>query len=120
MIYNYTLGVFFQYQKNAGYKKISLEPKIDLDEMGELVGYTQSDLLSKWAINAATCKLQEYWLASRKKEEWSYVYGNILHPNAPIVFENEITFSKEAFNKAKAAVNNESFANSRLIDRTVL
>ncbi len=122
VIYNYTLGVFFKHEGHSEYKEISIKPKIALDKMGTLIGYTQADdsqlptlyyQNGRLTLQHGNCR-NIGW--HPRKAGLKYICGNILYPNNPKVFERKGLFNLDEFNLAVAAVNAENFAESRLIE----
>jgi hypothetical protein len=120
IIYNYTLGLFFEHIKTDIYKKIQLRSVVN--EMEGLNGYTQANPNQLPTLYYANGRLTlQHANCSNigwhpRKEGYTYVYGNILHPNDPKVFARKTIFDQAAFNLAIAAVNAQNFQQSRLIE----
>ena len=120
IIYNYTLGLFFEHIKLDIYKKIQLESVVNT--MGNLIGYTQANISQLPTLYYDNGRLTLQHSNCRnigwhpRKAGYSYVYGNILHPNSPKVFARGTVFDQTAFNQAIAQVNAVNFNQSRLIE----
>lgn len=122
IIYNFSLGVFFKYIRNGEYENIVIRPIITLAQMGNLTGYTQSDPNQLPTLYYANGRLTLQHSNCRnigwhpRKPNFTYVYGNILHPNKPKVFSIGTVFDQDEFNKDVALAANSSSDEIRLIE----
>ncbi|MFY0629713.1 MAG: hypothetical protein JXR05_04980 [Flavobacteriaceae bacterium] len=121
IIYNYTLGAFFKYIRDSEYKQITL-PAVSLKNMGDLIGYTQANpnqlptlyyTNGRLTLQHGNCR-NIGW--HPRKGGYSYVYGNILHPNNPKVFTLGSQFDQAAFDEAVNEAKGNTSNDVRLIE----
>ena len=106
IIYNYSLGAFFKFIRNGEYQNIAIRPITTSEQMGTLIGYTQSSPTQLPTLYYKNGRLTLQHKNCRnigwhpRKSQYTYVYGNILNPNDPKVFKRGTQFNQQEFDKA--------------------
>ena len=123
IIYNFSLGLFFKFIRDGEYNEIAIRPLISLDQMGDLIGYTQADpnQLPTLYFQHGRLTLQHSHCRNigwhPRKTKYKYVYGNILNPNHPKkLFSNGTVFNEGAFEAAVAEAKGSDPPDVRLIE----
>lgn len=120
IIYNFTLGLFFEFDGDDQYDEIQ-QPAI-LGAMGNFVGYTQADpnqlptlyyQNGRLTLEHAHCR-NIGW--HPRKQGYNYISGNVLSPNHPKIFANGTVFDLNQFNLAVGAVNAHNIQQAQLIE----
>lgn len=120
IIYNFTLGLFFELDKHGDYYEI--QPPGILGAKGNFVGYTQADPNQLPTLYYQNGRLTLQHAHCRnigwhpRKHGYNYISGNVLSPNNPRIFANGTQFDINQFNVAVAAVNPHNIQNAQLIE----
>lgn len=120
IIYNFTLGLFFEFDQYDEYQQIQ-QPGI-LGAMGNFIGYTQADPNQLPTLYYQNGRLTLQHAHCRnigwhpRRAGYQYISGNILSPNNPKIFANGTLFDINQFNMAVAAVNQNNIQQAQLIE----